>query len=198
MNVRIFQIAAVLMIAVAAGLFAAGVIDGHALETGAKTAMFIGPCYDLVNNGVSISTAITPVQLKAGVNGMVEIMRAELSQGSTPTSAQLAGALLRKTAAATVTLGVAGTTVLKQNPINPTTDASLGTSATGITASAEGTNGEIFAQAGFNDLNGWVWLPAQEERMAVPQAGIVGLTYLTAPQSATRYARISFRELRAS
>lgn len=160
--------------------------------------MFIGPCYAVVNNGVSISTAITPVQFKAGTNGMAEILRASLSQGSTPTSAQPAAALVRKTAAATVTTGVAGTTVVKQNPINPTTDASLGTAATGITASAEGTNGEQFVSDGFNDLNGMVYLPAQEERPAVPQGGIIALAFLTAPQSATRYARIAWRELRAS
>jgi hypothetical protein len=160
--------------------------------------MFIGPCYVLDNNGVSISTAVSAIQYKAGVNGAAEILRASLTQGSTATSAQLAAALLRKTVAATVTLGVAGTTVLKQNPINPTTDASLGTSATGITASAEGTNGEQFVTDGFNDLNGYIYLPAQEERPLVPQGGIVALTFMTAPQSATRYARLAWRELRGS
>jgi hypothetical protein len=158
--------------------------------------MFIGPCYAVVNNGVSISTAITPVQYKAGVNGPGEILRASVSQGSVTTSGQPAAALLRKTAGATVTTGVAGTTVVKQNPVNPTTDAALSTTGTGITASGEGTNGEQFVSDGFNDANGYVWLPAQEERMVVPQGGIVGLTFLTAPQSAIRYARIAWRELR--
>ncbi|HEY1723975.1 MAG TPA: hypothetical protein VGF89_01025 [Steroidobacteraceae bacterium] len=167
-------------------------------EPGLALAMFIGPCYAVVNNGVSISTAITAVQYKAGTNGAAEILRASLSQGSSANSAPIAASLLRKTAGATVTTGVAGTTVVKQNPINPTTDASLGTSATGITASAEGTNGEQFLSDGFNDLNGQTWLPAQEERMLVPQGGIVGLTFLAAPQSATRYGRIAWRELRGS
>jgi hypothetical protein len=160
--------------------------------------MFIGPCYAVVNNGVSISTAITAVQYKAGTNGPGEILRASISQGSVTTSGQPAQALLRKTAAATVTTGVAGTTVVKQNPINPTTDATLSTSGTGITASAEGTNGEQFISDGANDANGYVYLPAQEERPLVPISGIVGLTYLTAPQAATRYARIAWRELRGS
>jgi hypothetical protein len=160
--------------------------------------MFQGPCYAVVNNGVSISTAITAVQYKVGVNGPGEILRASLSQGSTAISAQLAASLLRKTAAATVTTGVAGTTVVKQNPLNATTDASLGTAATGITATAEGTNGEQFISDGQNDLNGYIYLPAQEERPLVPINGIVALTYLTAPQSATRYARIAWRELRGS
>lgn len=160
--------------------------------------MFIGPCYAVVNNGVSISTAISAVQYKAGTNGAAEILRASLSQGGSTTSAQPAATLVRKTAAATVTTGVAGTTVVKDNPINPTTDASLGVSATGITASAEGTNGEQFISDGFNDLNGYVYLPAQEERPLVPQGGIMALTFLTAPGAATRYARIAWRELRGS
>lgn len=160
--------------------------------------MFIGPCFLLNNLGVSISTAITAIQLKAGVNGAVEILRASLSQATTATSAQIAAGIVRKSAAATVTTAVAGTTVLKQNPINPTTDASLGTAATGITASAEGTNGEQAVTDGFNDLNGYVYLPAPEERLLVPQGGIIGLTFLSAPQSATRHARLAFRELRGS
>lgn len=158
--------------------------------------MFNFPSYILNNLGVSISTAITAIQFKAGVNGAVAIMRASLSQGSTATSSQINAAVLRKSAAATVTAGVAGTTVLKVNPVNPTTDASLGTAATGITASAEGTNGEQFVTDGHNDLNGYVYLPAPEEREIIAQGGIAGLTFLSAPASATRHARLAFMELR--
>src|SRR5258708_19582127 len=141
--------------------------------------MFIGPCYAVVNNGVSISTAITPVQYKAGTNGAAEILRASVSQGSTATSVQLAVSLLRKTAAATVTTGVAGTTVVKQNPINPTTDASLGVAATGITASAEGTNGEQFISDGPNYLNAYIYLPTHEHRPPSPHAASLRPTFLT-------------------
>jgi len=160
--------------------------------------MFIGPCYAVVNNGVSISTAITAVQLLTGSNGPAEILRASVSQGSTATSAQLAVSLLRKSAAATVTTGVAGTTLVSQNPLNPASNATLSTSGTGITASAEGTNTAQLVTDGLNDLNGYIFLPAQEERPIVAAAAIVGLTFMTAPQSATRYARLSFRELRGS
>lgn len=160
--------------------------------------MFIGPCYILKNLGVSISTAITVLQLKAGVNGAIEILRSSLTNGSVATSAQYAAALLiRKTGAATVTAAVAGTTVLKQNPVNPTTDASLGTTATGITASGEGTDGEETVSRGFNDINGAEWLATPEERVMVPQGGFIASKYKVAPQSATRYGEIAFRELRA-
>ena len=42
------------------------------------------------------------------------------------------------------------------------------------------------------------WLATPEERVLVPQGGICGLTYLVAPQSATRYAEVVLRELRGS
>lgn len=158
--------------------------------------MFIGPVYSLTNNGVSIATAITAIQLKVGTNGAVEILRGSLTQGTSTTSTQVAGMFVRKSAAATVTIAVAGTNVCKLNPISPTTDASLGTSATGFTASAEGTNTDQTIKRGFNILNGFEWLPTPEERLLVPQGGILGLTFLTAPPSATWYAEMVWRELR--
>jgi hypothetical protein len=158
--------------------------------------MFIGPCYVLTNNGVSISTAITAIQLKCGTNGPAEILRASLSQSTSTTSAQTSGMLVRKSAAATVTIAVAGTNLAKLNPVAPTSDASLGTSATGFTASGEGTNTDQTVKRGFNALNGMEWLPTPEERMMIPQGGIVGLTFLTAPPSATWLAELAFRELR--
>ncbi|MES1993141.1 MAG: hypothetical protein V4457_05945 [Pseudomonadota bacterium] len=158
--------------------------------------MFQGPCYNLSNNGVSISSAITALQLKAGVNGPIEIMRASLTQSSITTSGQCLGGLIRKSAAATVTIAVAGTNLKKLNPAAPTADASLGTAATGFTASAEGSDSDLTTQRGFNTLNGWEYLPIPEERMMVPQAGICGLKFLSSPTSATWVAEIAFRELR--
>lgn len=154
------------------------------------------PEYVLTNNGVTISTAISALQLKAGTNGPIEILRVWATQASSTTSAQCSAALVRKTAAATVTAASAGTTLTKQNPVNPTADASLGTSASGITASAEGTDGEIAHVEGFNVLSGFNWLPTPEERIIVPQGGIIALKFLDAPVSAKWYCGIHFRELR--
>src|SRR5260221_14128255 len=82
-------------------------------------AMFIGPCYTLKNNGVSISTAISVIQLKLGTNGPGELLRASQTQGSSTTSSQIAAKIVRKTAAATVTAGVAGTARIKKKPLHP-------------------------------------------------------------------------------
>lgn len=154
------------------------------------------PEYILKNNGVTIATAITALQLKAGTNGPIEILRAACSQIGTVTSAQVAIALLRKTAAATVTAAVAGTTLVKTSPLNPTADAALGTTSSGITATGEGTDGEIDIQRGVNVMQGFEWLPSPEERIVVPQGGFFALKFLSAPPSATWYAEIVFRELR--
>jgi len=151
--------------------------------------------YVLRNGGVTISTAITVLQLKAGTNYPLEILRAALTQRGSTTSAQESVSLLRKSAAATVTAASAGTTLNKYGSANPTSDVSLGTSATGITASAEGTNGEILVQRGFNVLSGFEWLPTPEERIVVPVSGILAMTFLNAPASQTWFAEIVFREL---
>ena len=158
--------------------------------------MFIGPVYTLSNNGVTISTAISALQLKPGTNGAVEILRAAVTQGNNVTSAQLVAAVIRKSAAATVTTAVAGTHLNKHNPISPTADASLGTTATGITATAEGTNTDLTIKRGLNLLNGWEWLPTPEERLVVPQSGFAAVTFLTAPASSSWYCDLTWRELR--
>jgi hypothetical protein len=160
--------------------------------------MFIGPVYQLNNGnaGTTVSTAITVLQLKPGTNGPAEILRASMSQSGNTTSTQVAIALQRKSAAATVTIAVAGTNVNKMNPISPTADASLGTSATGFTASAEGTPTDYAVKRGFNILNGFEWLPTPEERVMVPQSGFLGLTFVTAPPSTVYYGELVFRELR--
>jgi hypothetical protein len=159
--------------------------------------MFTFAMYTLKNNGVSIATATTVQQLKAGVNGPVAILRHSLTQSGSVTSTQVASMLVRKTAAATVTTGVAGTTVLKQNPISITTDASLGTSATGITGSAEGTDGEQTYARGFNVLNGQEAVYTPEERVIVPQGGIIAQKLLVA-FSTTWYSEMVFAEMRGS
>lgn len=156
------------------------------------------PEYTLKNNGVTIATAITALQLKAGTAGPIEILRASCSQIGTVTSAQVSIALLRKTAAATVTIAVAGTHLVKTNPIAPTANAELSTTATGITATGEGTNGDIDVQRGFNVMQGFEWLPSPEERIIIPAAGFFAMTFFGTVPSATWYCDITFRELRGS
>lgn len=159
--------------------------------------MFTFAMYSLKNNGVSISTAISVQQLKCGTNGPAAILRHSLTQSGSVTSTQIAAGLVRKSAAATVTIAVAGTNLLKQNPISITADASLGTSATGFTASAEGTDSDITYQRGFNVLNGQECVYTPEERVVVAQGGIIAQK-IYAAFTTTWYAELVFAEMRGS
>jgi hypothetical protein len=138
--------------------------------------------------GVVISTAITILQIKAGAAAL-ELLRAGLSQGLSETSTMEHVQILRKTAAATVT----SFTPRRYNPSDPVSLAVGGTAATGYTASAEGTDGEVLLDDGWNILNGWQW-KSGEDRILVPQGGILAMKFPVAPASATYRAYMVFAE----
>lgn len=146
--------------------------------------------YVVENGGVAISTAITIIQLKAGASRGLELLRAKISQAVSETSTQEHIQILRKSAAATVT----SRTPLKLNPDDGAADAVGGTAATGITATAEGTDGDVLIEEGFNILNGWEWLPTPEERIVAHAGDFLALKFGTAPASQTWYASLYFRE----
>jgi hypothetical protein len=147
-----------------------------------------------LRNEIVVSTAITVLQIKCGASNPCEIIRASVSQRGSTTSAEEIIELVRKSAAATVTAAVAGTTLLSRDPGQPTAGLSLGTSATGHTATAEGTDTDVILKEGFNVLNGWLYLPVPEERIYVPAGGIIGLKFPVAPASQTWEFTITVRE----
>lgn len=132
-------------------------------------------------SAVSVSTAITLVQVKAGTTCGLEIIRAWVGNTDSETSNQLQVQFLRKTAAATVT----SFTPLKFGTNMAAANAAGGTSATGHTATVEGTDGDILIADGFNVLNGWLYVPTPEERPQVPVSGIVAIKLGSAPAAAT-------------
>jgi len=138
--------------------------------------------------GVVISTAITILQVKAGAAAL-ELIRAGITQGLSETSTMEHVQILRKTAAATVT----AFTPRRYNPSDPVALAIGGVAATGYTASAEGTDGEVVVDDGWNILNGWQW-KSGEDRIVVPQGGIIALKFPVAPASATYRANMVFIE----
>lgn len=140
--------------------------------------------------GVAISTAITVIQVLAGAASL-ELLRCGISQGLSETSTMEHVQVLRKTAAATVT----AFTPRRFNFNDPTALAVGGVNATGYTASAEGTDGEVLLDDGWNILNGWQW-KSGEDRIIVPQAGIIAMKFPVAPASATWRAYMVFAENR--
>lgn len=141
---------------------------------------------------VSVSGAITLLQLKAGASVPLELIRANCSQSNSTTSAMQRVQILRKSSAATVT----SFTPLKYNSADAASTVSSGTSATGTNASAEGSDGDVLYQFSFNVLNGWEWLPVPDERIVVGVGEIVAVKFPAAPGSAlTVTAELVYREL---
>lgn len=149
--------------------------------------------FTLIHRRIAVSTAITVLQLKAGSTMGFEVLRAWMTQHTTATPAQATVSLIRKTVAATVTTAVVGTHILKHDPNGPTPQLSLGTAATGITATAEGTDGEEPWSEAFNVVNGVLWFP-EKERIFVPPDGILGLKFMAAPPNQTYTAGITIVE----
>lgn len=143
----------------------------------------------------AVATAITILQLKAGTNSGFEILSAHLTQRDSETSVQESIGLVRKSAAATVTTAVAGTHLFEHLTDGPAADLSLGTTATGVIGTAEGTDGDIVLKEGFNALNGWHYVPVPEERHQFKQGEIVALKFLNAPASQNWEMAVTIREL---
>lgn len=139
---------------------------------------------------MAITGAVTLVQIVAGSVGIIKIHRAWCSQSSTTTSAQKRIQLLRKSAAATVT---SFTPVLLDTE-DAAADSVGGTSATGHTATAEGTDGTVLIEDVFNVLSGWLYLPVPEERPIVPPSGIIALKF-PAASTLTVTAGIVYEEI---
>ena len=137
--------------------------------------------YTINHLGIVVATAITVVQYKAGAANKASVVRFRVSQRLSETSQQEQIYLLRKSAAATVT---------SFTPIENDSDGGVafgvgGTAATGITATVEGTDGDVLVSAGFNVLNGFEWVRSDLNEINIPAGGIIAIKFPVAPTSAT-------------
>lgn len=146
--------------------------------------------YSIKFSGV-ITAAKTLLQVKAGASSALEILRASITNTTIDASDTGSAELLRKSVAATVS----SQTPLLWDPSDQAAKAVGGTAATGDTATAEGTDGDILVDEGFNVLNGYLWLPTPFEWIVVPQGGIFALKSGTALTSVTLKAVLVFREI---
>ncbi len=132
---------------------------------------------------ITTGSAITLLQLLAGATTPFKILAVRIGQSSSTTSEQIEHQLIRKSGAATVTAAVIGTNLLKHRPGDPNPDLQLGTTATGHTATGEGTDTDEMASDGFNILNGDRNESIPESRDIIRAAGIVGVKFVVAPTS---------------
>jgi len=148
--------------------------------------------YTLIRQGVSTSTAITVNQVLAPALAAIEITRAEVTQDNVTTTGQTRIQLNRLSTACTVT----STTAAPQANGMQASKCVGGTSATGITATVEGTIAATPWSGGFNVVNGTLYLPVPEQRLLVvgSAAGFVGLKFATAPAAAQFTSTVEWLE----
>lgn len=124
-------------------------------------------------------TPKTAIQYAASSTNMAEILYIGVSQSGSVVSAMDQVQIVRKTAGATVTIGAVGTNIFDSTG-NSTNGAgafrgTLSTSATGVNASAEGTDGDIWHLNNFNVLGGYEFNAQPNTRIHVPISGIIAV-----------------------
>lgn len=147
--------------------------------------------YTINHNGIVVASAITIIQYKAGATNKARVVRFSISQGLSETSTMEQIQLIRKSAAATVT----SFTPIENDPDGAAAFGVGGTAATGITATVEGTDGDIIVNESFNILNGFVWVRSHPDEIVIPSAGIIAIKFPVAPASATWRATLVIEEL---
>lgn len=135
--------------------------------------------YTVVRSNVSTTTAITVIQVATPSTAAIDIVRAWGGQSSSTTSTATALGLIKKTGAASVTSRT-------PDPLTDGMQASKcvgGASATGITATSEGTDATNYLwNEGFNIVgNGVLYLPVPEERIGVGPSEFIALKHSVAP-----------------
>lgn len=138
--------------------------------------------YNVIRAPVATSTAITVNQVLVPALAAAEFTRCWCNQSTVTTTNQTTIQLNQDSSTSTVT---------SQGPVaaGKGMQASKcvgGTSATGITATIEGTVASTWWQEGFNIVNGILYLPVPEARwMLVGQAaGVAALKFPAAPAAA--------------
>lgn len=128
----------------------------------------------------------------------IAILRAWCSQGATETSEQLGIQLcLQASAHGTYTAATPSPHFPggRASGIAGGTDGAEGKAGVDASANAAGTKTPIIVD-GFNNLNGWLWVPTPEERIILPADTAIVLAMIgTATTLTNWYAGITYMEL---
>ena len=151
--------------------------------------------YNLIRAAVTTSTAITVNQVLVPVVTAAEFTRVWCNQSDTTTTNQTRIQLNRNSTASTVTSTAAaalGNGMQASKCVN-------GTSATGITATIEGSVTVTVWSEGFNIVNGILYLPVPEARFLLvgSAAGFAAVKFPSAPASAAYTTGIEWLEYAA-
>lgn len=151
--------------------------------------------YTLIRQSVATSTAISVNQVLVPAAAAAEFTRAWCNQDSVTTTNQTRIALNRNSTASTVT----GTSPAPTQNGMQASKAVSGASATGITATAEGTVTATPWTEGFNIVNGILYLPVPEARWMLvgSAAGFAALKFPAAPAAANYTTGLEWLEFAA-
>lgn len=159
--------------------------------------------YSVVMQNQTIAGASTLVFIRAAAAASsrasyIRILRAWCSQEASETSQQLGVALGQKVTA----FGTYTSTAPVGHAIGSVASAIAGGTAgaaatSGTDASAEGAGAFTpIVEDGFNNLNGWLWIPTQEEYIVLTPDTAIALKLIAAPTVLDNWtAGVTFEEL---
>ena len=119
----------------------------------------------------------------------IEILRAWVGQQASETSDQLGIMIAQKASAFGTYTSTTPINLYAGGPTSGITGGTAGAESTaGTDASAEGA-GTVspFFQEGFNNLNGWLYVPVPEERIVIPADTAVILKIVGTPTTLTNW-----------
>lgn len=132
----------------------------------------LGKVYQIVDTR-AYSTAITILQARAHATRNLAVMRAWATCDSTVTTGTTIQ-LLRQTTAGTMT-------TLSPGPLGMRPNSGTAGFTAGRTATVEPTASDILFHEEFSRVNGWLYLPTQDEQIIIPAAGFLGMKFSVAP-----------------
>lgn len=154
----------------------------------------------MVNQTIVADATLVIIHTAAAVTtraSNIELLRASVSQNGTGTSQQLGVLIGLKASAFGTYTGTTPTRHFMGGAVSGIVSGTAGAAGTaGTDATAEGAGGvTTILQEGFNNLNGWLWVPTPEERLIVPLDTAVILKLVGTPATLTGWnAYLTFQE----
>ena len=148
--------------------------------------------------GASTLVIVHAAAAAATGGSFLRIVRAWCSQEANETSEQLGVAIGQKVTAFGTYTSTAPVNHALGSVVSRIAGGTAGAAATsGTDASAEGAGAFTpIVEEGFNNLNGWLWVPTPEERITLTPDTAIALKLITAPTTLTNWtAGLTFEEL---
>lgn len=148
--------------------------------------------YSFVFGGLSSLTTAPFVQLATPATTGIQIIRIELGQEASATSAQAILTAMRRSTASTMPTAVTPLALTETDPASLLAGSTT-TNTSGI-ASVTGTAGNILTRWCFNVLSGLLYVPVPEERITMKPSSFLTLQFPTTPPAVTWSGHIIYTE----